>query len=258
MKNFFKKYIQKYSLSSLYNDTHELVIQPRQLNWILSGLLLFGLTSFIAGYFWGQKKAVEYFIKRIEEDSFADRISYALYTMNDRDSLEFEESDNDTNQTSDGDDDQLENSENIDTNSESTDDSQESTDGEEDIILVTEDILQKSPLENVIEEVDIPVSKITVMKTSTVPVERTVYVARLAGFGTLQAARDFLRRIKPLDNGANAVEHVSKTSKGRKIKWYQVVTSEFEDKKALTHLVERIKHKEHINDVQIIDRKKGA
>ncbi len=257
MKNFFKKYVQRFT--RLWTDDQGLVIPHKQLNWVISGLLFFGVTSFVSGYFWGQKKAVEYFIKRIEEDSFADRISYALYTMNDRDSLEFEEAENsdneaiDSNQSSDSDDDTT--GESSDNGNDNSDDTQEGGDAEEDVPLLTQENLKNNA--PTVEAVVIPV-EITTVEVPVIAPEKTVYLARLAGFGTLQAAQVFRDRVKVLDKGAQVVEHVSKTSKGRKMKWYQVVTSKFENKKDLTQLVERIKRKEHIGDVQIIDQKKGS
>ena len=261
MKKKFKNWLSLFSLSSFYSDDKGLIVPAKQLNWLISGLLFFGLSSFVAGYFWGQRKAVEYFIKRIEEDSFADRISYALYTMNDRDSLEFSEPElTDISQSADTDDDA--GSENADNGSETSDDAQESndsSDSNDDLQIITQDTLKNADSSTEFQEI-LPAE---ILEVSTFPeqkivLEKTVYLARLAGFGTLQAACLFLDRVKVLDKGACVVEHVSKTSKGRKMKWYQVVTSKFDDRKTLNHLVDRIKQKEHISGVQIIDQKKGC
>ncbi len=259
MKSFFKKWIHAF-------ENSEIIVLPNQLNLIISGLLFFGVATFAAGYFWGQQKAVDYFIKRIEEDSFADRISYALYTMNDRDSVEFEEA---------------ENSDSIDNESSENSqiDSVDSIDSEEDSGLDNSEKLQDSASGNEVD--DIPTLSLDELKSYKYAsdssdideslqkkskencidhikeTDDTVYLARLAGFGTLQAARVFLHRVQAIDKHASLVEHLSTTQKGRKMKWFQVVTSDFKDKKDLEFIVKRIKNKEFISDVQIIEKKKG-
>ncbi len=259
MKSFLKKWSGSFGKS-------EIIISPHQINWIASGLLFFGLISFTAGYFWGQKKAVEYFIKKIEEDSFADRISYALYTMNDRDSVEFEG--NDTADSIDN---------------ESTDvtqiENQDSADSEEEGIVDSGEKIQELTTEHSVDNIptltlddlqsydgqNLPVDIVESQKENLSQnvldeinkSHEIVYLARLAGFGTLQAARVFLQRIQVIDKNASLIEHVSTTPKGKKRKWFQVVTGEFKDKNNLDLVVRRIKNKEFISDVQIIEKKKG-
>lgn len=228
---FFGLFNTLYSRSEVSSDDAIDNNGYRQLNWLLCGLFAFGVMNFVAGYFWGQRKAVEYFVKRIEEDSFADRISYALYTMNDRDSGEFEDADtnevevNESSETENGD-------ENGDTDDES--DTENEAEG---------------PKEQEVPSIAVPV---------VTPPSKTVSFARLAGFGSRKAAQTFLERITILDPKATISERLSTTSRGKKITWYQVITGEFEDTKDLDRIIQLIKHKEHINEVQVVTRQREA
>ena len=57
------------------------VIRQRETSWFISLGLLVVIVSFLGGYFWGQKRAISRFLNKVEEESFADRITYSLYTL---------------------------------------------------------------------------------------------------------------------------------------------------------------------------------
>ena len=270
MKSRLKKYIN-ILVGPSSEDGHKehmtdipLVIASQNINLVCAGLLIFGMLNFIAGYFWGQKKAVDYFIRRIEDDSFADRISYALYTMNDRDIAEFEDLDTNDNQQSEAgndEDDESIHGENNDTSDNASaqsdlaqDDNQDGVDTDDDLQSITPENLEQGAA--LVESITIePVQEI---KETNMQDGGKVYFAPVAGFGTLTAAKTFLERIKIIDNGAVVIEKISKTPKGRKIKWYQVVTGEFDDKKELDQIVRYLQSKEHIKDIKILDKRKAS
>ncbi len=228
-----------------------LFIPNRQVSWVVSGILIFGFLCFILGYFWGHRRALQRFVAKIEEESFADRISYALYTMNDRDSSEFEQEQEDANETN---------------GSEDTNGS----DDQEDVIELEDE--KQTP--EVVEGVAKTLTKSEATKPSSdeekkqgekqpsSPIARqqeptTVFVAPLAGFGTLSAAAEFTERIKNVDPQANVQKRTSKTQKGRTVTWYQVVTGEYEKKEDLQKITGTIQKKEHIKKVEITEKRKG-
>ncbi len=234
-----KKWLTKLQNSLGILTKHEdhrvgLFIPNRQVSWIISGALIFGFLCFILGYFWGHRRALQRFVAKIEEESFADRISYALYTMNDRDSSEFEQEDaNETNSSED-------------TNG---------SDDQEEIIEIEEPTTvepSKTALNEEKKQVEKLIAEVAIQLKST-----TVFVAPLAGFGTLSAATEFIDRVKILDPQATVQKRSSKTQKGRTVTWYQAVTGEYEKKEDLQKIAGIIQKKEHIKKVEIIEKRKG-
>ena len=51
-----------------------LYITSRQVSWLAASIILLSFFVFIAGYFLGQRKALEQFTQSIEQDAFADHI----------------------------------------------------------------------------------------------------------------------------------------------------------------------------------------
>jgi hypothetical protein len=84
-----------------------------------------------------------------------------------------------------------------------------------------------------------------------------VYVAPLVGFGTLHAANTFAQRVKKRDIPVIVKQRSSKTQRGRKIVWYQVVTQEYAEKSDLEKVIAQVQEKEKIKQVKIIEKKKG-
>ncbi len=56
-------------------------VPQHEASWFIGLGILFMLLSFLGGYFWGQKRAISRFLNKVEEESFADRITYSLYTL---------------------------------------------------------------------------------------------------------------------------------------------------------------------------------
>lgn len=206
-----------------------LFIPNRQVSWIISTILIFGFLCLILGYFWGHRRALQRFVAKIEEESFADRINYALYTMNDRDISEFEQDQDDTNEAN------------------GSEEQEEVVEVEETIDSEKENETKIVKKEN--EKVEAPVA---LQQEPT-----TVFVAPLAGFGTLLAATEFVERIKIFDPQATVQKKLSKTPKGRTVAWYQVTTGEFAKKEDLEKITHTIQKKEHIKKVEITEKRKG-
>jgi hypothetical protein len=218
-----------------------LFIANQQLSWVISVLLLFGVITFVAGYFWGQQRALDTLVSKVEEESFADRISYSLYTMYERDASEFED----------------------------VDTQQDAASVEEDATVDVSSSLKEKPKELQVQVATLEKeSKPLVQASNNVFVEQSneeevvnkdkIFVAPLAGFGTLHAASIFARRVRKYDPSVQVKTRVSKTPKGKKIAWYQAVTGEFEKREKLEKIIEQVKKQEHIKEVEIIEKRKAV
>lgn len=78
------------------------------------------------------------------------------------------------------------------------------------------------------------------------------FYAQLIGFGTSRAANNFVQRMEEDGITTSIKTRKSKTSKGKVVSWYQVVTEPYANKSELLRIVERIKEKEKIKDIQIV------
>lgn len=217
--------------TTLREDETGLFVPNRQVSWVVSFILIFGFLTFITGYFWGQRKAIERFVNKIEEESFADRISYSLYTMNDRDVSEFEAPDTENGAS--------ETEKNI-----------EETVAVQAPITFAKVEVKKVELKQKTQE---SLPKATTQETSEK--QQNIFVAPLAGFGTLHAASNFARRVRKIEPGVKVKTRISTTPKGKKIAWYQAVTGEHDDRDKLERIIGIVKTSEHIKDIKIIERK---
>lgn len=77
------------------------------------------------------------------------------------------------------------------------------------------------------------------------------YYAQLAGFSSLRRAEAFVVRLNKRKIPVLIKERVSKSSKGRPVRWYQVVTEPYEDQDALNSVVAILKKEEKLRDVRI-------
>ena len=238
MKSFFTRIQHSLGITLKHKDDQiGLFIPYRQVSWVFSLILMLGFVCFILGYFWGHRRAIQRFVSKIEEESFADRINYALYTMNDRDMSEFEQED-----TSDS-------SEAI--ASEDGNGSEEQEENGEDETNSNE---KQSPEELIIESSKQKEQEKTEVSLAEQP---SVFVAPLAGFGTLLAATQFAQRVKIFDPQVVVQKRESKTKRGRIVTWYQVSTGEFESKQDLQKITSTIQQREHIKTIAIIEKRKG-
>lgn len=216
------------------NNQAGLFIPHKQTTWLTAIFLLAFSVCFLLGYFWGYKCAVDSFLITTEQESFADKINYSLYTMNDLEIGEFETKEEDTN-GSDGTDasDQLE-----DEHKETDFASEEQNENNENSACES--------LAQVVEEIPASMTKMS-----------KVYVAPLAGFGTLQAAQAFAKRIQTIDPYVVVKKRVSKTARGKTVAWYQAITGEFASEEDLQRVLDQLRQKEHLKDLQVIEKRKA-
>ncbi len=83
-----------------------------------------------------------------------------------------------------------------------------------------------------------------------------MYAAPLIGFGTLHAAEQFVEKLKERDLTVFIKQRCSTTARGRKIRWYQVVTPEYTHKKDLEDLIALIQKKEKLQNITIVEKRK--
>ena len=81
---------------------------------------------------------------------------------------------------------------------------------------------------------------------------KTQYYAQLAGFSSLKMAEAFVTRLNKKQIPVLIKERISKSAKGRPVRWYQVVTEPYEDQDALNSVVAILKKEEKLRDVRIV------
>ena len=204
-------------------STEGLFVPNRQLSLIVSSIILINFCVFIGGYFLGQKKSVERFVNKVEQDSFADQIYSSMCAIGET----VVETENDV--------------------------ASESSDGDEAIKRNEETRMQVASEESISETSDRqdanPPVQVVKNLTETPTVE---HYAQLIGFGSARSAQLFVERLQKRDMPVFVKKRQSRTAKGRLISWYQVVTEKFTDKAELLSVVNKLKHEEKLNDVRII------
>lgn len=83
------------------------------------------------------------------------------------------------------------------------------------------------------------------------------YFAQLAGFGTEAAAQKCADQIRRKGLPVMVKEKISKSSKGKSIKWYQVITQDYEDKQQLVNRIDKISNSVKLKDVKIKEQQEG-
>lgn len=197
-------------------------ITNRQTSMISSLLILLFMMTFISGYFWGHGKATQEFTEKLVDDSFTDKINYSFYSNFEKNPTEPE----------------------VDADSVDT--------VEEDFEEVESDSQPSATTAKVekLQEGNIVIPKNEQSQSDT------YYYAELIGFGTLQAAQNFIQRALQHGYNIDIKQRVSKTAKGRTIYWFQAITEKLDNKDHLMDLVAKIQKTEKIKDVKIIEEKK--
>ena len=207
-------------------EKHSVPPQERLSVMIGGGLVLLFFVGTI-GFFCGHQVAVTRFLHKVDEEAFSDKILYALYNINGIEQAE-EESLEDAAETK---------------NAVEVEVIQE--------VVETGDIPQEEIDEGISEEKEEGAVEEQVS-------EEVVYAAPLIGFGTLHAAEQFVEKLKSRDIIVIIKQRCSTTTRGRKIRWYQVVTPEYTHKKDLEDLITLIQKKEKLQNVTIIEKRKVA
>lgn len=60
-------------------------VTNRQIGWLVAIVIVIFLGSFSAGYFWGEKKAADRFVQRVEQDALADQVYSSICSLYDSD-----------------------------------------------------------------------------------------------------------------------------------------------------------------------------
>lgn len=204
-----------------------IIPEERYSTIIAGGVITLFLVATI-GFFIGHHVAVMRFLHKVDEEAFSDKILYALYNIN---GVEQEE--------------------------ESLEEATE-----------TKNAVEVEVIQEVVETGDIPQEdneettqsldeKIeTDVQPVTASIEEVVYAAPLIGFGTLHAAEQFVEKLNQRNITVIIKHRSSTTNRGRKIRWYQVVTPEYASKKDLEDLIREIQKKEKLQNVTIIEKRK--
>lgn len=210
---------------NMYQDDTILVLDRKSVSRIIASMLLLGFFVFIAGYFLGKKKAIETFAAKVEQESFADQITYSLNTL-------YDEKQPHT--------------------------IIQEVEVEEDIDAEILGAIPQLPVQA--KAVQKPSEAATSMqptqsKPAVAPkpvVSDMRYQAQLAG-GNKKNMQAFADRLAKHGIPVEIKRRVSKTAKGDTIIWHQAVSAPYMDKQALELLVDRVKKIEKIGDVRIIE-----
>jgi SPOR domain len=83
------------------------------------------------------------------------------------------------------------------------------------------------------------------------------WYAQLAGFGKREVAQRYVDSLIKRQIPAKIIERKSKTSRGKTIHWYQVITQPM-DREELTSLVNLLEETDHLKDVKISKASKAC
>lgn len=194
-------------------DDH-VVLNRRQASFVTAGLILVVGAAFITGYIIGQRKALQEFSDRLADESFTDKVRYALYSSYG------------TTAT--------------------TGDEQEDLEEE----VEKDDVVKDSEEKKTISK-DNQEQAPQKLATEQAPIKQ--YYAQLIGFGTQKAAEQFVETAQRYGLPMRIEKRVSKTAKGKAVAWYQVVTERFADKEELNRIVEKVKIAERLQQVKILE-----
>jgi hypothetical protein len=217
------------------NETEQgtaLLLTARQVSWIVSGFFLLCFFIFMAGYFLGQRSVVTDFTNKVEQESLGDSIFASLYSLNNATDTDASEDDYESPAI-------------------------ETTGIKETLAaLIAQDdaaqAWQEMDVETANDLLGVQVVEEGIKNNETTKMLPIMnYYAELIGFGTLKSAHAFVDKLQKQGIVTLVKERVSKTVKGKRVVWYQVVTEPCGDQMALLELVKRLEKKEHLKDVHI-------
>jgi len=203
-----------------FQDYDHLVVKRKFVSLIVAGLIILGLFAFLAGFFWGYRRASHDVQIGINKASFSDQISYSSLQLSPDTKLNAESiqeaSDNIINQA-------LVNVINQDLDVQGSQDNQDNLVASDDYKMVND---------------------------STLP-SASGYYAELIGFGRLKPAQLFVEKLKTKGYQVEIKKRVSKTGNGKSVNWYQIITQTYPDKQSLQKILDVIKKTQHLQGVKI-------
>ncbi len=190
-----------------------LLFSNRQASWVLAIVIMVNATSFIVGYFWGKKVAAQQACYAINRESFADKI-YSAVCLHQG----------------------------------SPEDEQAAEEGEEENTAGA-----ATGAEAEIEPPAGPTPQLASTHESEMVEETPVqYYAQLVGFHAKLQAEQFVEKLRKRTIPVILKERVSRTARGRKVVWYQVIAGPYETREKVTAIVAQLKKDEKIRDVRIV------
>jgi len=204
-----------------------LFLSTRQISWSLSFFIFLSFFVFISGYFLGKKQAADKFYNKVSQDSFSDQIYYSVCSMYENDEACVEQE-----STEDDNADYLQSCKN------------EEAQPEVKTSVDTDSRVEEASAENQGQQE---------VKAAKAKEDRQKYYAELIGFGTLRCANKFSSKLKNQGFSVQVKRRRSKTSKGKRIVWYQVVSEKFDNKNDLIAFVDIIKAKERLKGIRIVE-----
>lgn len=208
------------SKENMFVDYAHITLERRLVPFIVVFVLFLIFFAFMIGYFLGVKHTTDEFITQIRQETMADQLLMNAHTPTQQAVAQPEEITAAAKTAA------------IETTSQSI------------IVADAEPVLQEqhAPLG---QEASIPTSE----KAPTL----IRYSAELIGFGTKHAAEEFMHRVSSYNTTPLFLkERVSKSPRGRRIQWYQVVTNTYEQKEELQHVLDLLIKKEHLHDIKIV------
>jgi|SRR5579872_3515855 len=220
---FFNKFFSKNASTQdaqaprcLCKDNQGVFVTLRHVSWLSAGFIMLSFLGFMAGYFLGQKKIIEQFSTKLEQDSLSDKISSSLCSLYD---IKSEAEDSESGES----------------------EAEESNGSDPVAVAATHSDENKTTAAA-------PAS--TLAPAQETPGKR--HYAQLAGFGSASAANNFAQRLAKKNVAVVVKKRSGSTAKGRVRHWYQVVTKPYEKRDTLVTLLEKIKREEHLTDVRVI------
>jgi len=200
------------------DDEKGIFFTNRHLGWVVSIIILVSFFIFMSGYFLGQKRGVEKFSTKMEQDSLADQIYSSMCTLYDVNDALIENSGDSAN-------------------ADSVENNEQNLTAE-----ISEATLASAE----------PVVTEAIKNDTLVEVSRECYYAQLLGCGSSKTADQFVRRWQARGVELEVQKRQSRSAGGKISCWYQVVTGRYTKKEELDTLVTRISLQEKLQDVRIV------
>ncbi|MCA9769954.1 hypothetical protein KC460_01130 [Candidatus Dependentiae bacterium] len=208
-----------------------LSLSARHTSWLVASIMVISFFVFISGYFMGKSEGAQEFSRVTLQESLADQMYCSVCALYDKQET-----------------------------------SQAKVCVPEEQIDVVNSCEQKELLQDALNNSNTRHSltfkageREVISDKSNIDLERIgkvaeskKYCAQLIGFGTKKAANQFIDRMSKQNVPVKLKTRKSKTSQGKNIAWYQVVTDTYNNRQQLETLVSRVKKSERLHDVRIV------
>jgi hypothetical protein len=235
-------------------QSNGLFIPNRHLSHIVAATMLGLFFVFLAGFFCGKQHEIKHFLYSVDDDSFSDQISSALYGVSLADLADFEASES-VESAGSGDADAQDMAPTNAGDSAGGDGAEDVAEGEaqESASSAARDT---SELKSMVSSAGLDAGSGVheqkhAPKTDNNGENQKHYYAQLIGFGTSQAADSFARRLTKQGFSVKVEQCKSRTAKGKAVTWYQVVTQPYRDAQKLQEVIDILAHTEKLKGVRV-------